>query len=143
MICSKCNSREVISMNPQGKRFVWGQVLCKECNNKRIREKARTDKYVSKTPGSVYIITNDAWAGWCKFGVTKRDPEERLNDYQIGSPFRDYKIYDAFEVKDAYNVEYEVLKKCEELGYEKQSEWVKIEACRLKEIALDMIGENK
>ena len=140
MICSKCNSNEVVNKKPYEKRFVWSQVLCRECNNKRLREKARTDGYVRAVPGYVYIVINDAWAEWCKFGVTKRDPEERLNDYQIGSPFRDYRIYEAISVDDSYDIEYKVLKKCEELGYEKQSEWVKISAHTLKEIALDIIN---
>lgn len=39
--------------------------------------------------GYLYIITNRAWPGYIKVGVTK-DLKNRLKTYQTGSPHRDY-----------------------------------------------------
>ncbi len=41
--------------------------------------------------GYVYIVSNPAWDGWYKVGATK-DAETRLQSYQTGTPFRDYKL---------------------------------------------------
>ena len=41
--------------------------------------------------GYLYIITNQAWPGFVKVGVTL-DLKKRLQQYQTSSPFRDYKL---------------------------------------------------
>lgn len=41
--------------------------------------------------GYLYIIINENFPGWVKVGVTK-DLNARLNHYQTGSPFRNYKL---------------------------------------------------
>lgn len=39
--------------------------------------------------GYLYIITNKAWPGYVKVGVTE-NLEKRLNQYQTADPFRSY-----------------------------------------------------
>lgn len=43
------------------------------------------------TTGSVYVIDNPAWEGWYKVGKAVID-EDRLNNYQTSSPYRDYRM---------------------------------------------------
>lgn len=41
--------------------------------------------------GYLYVLTNPAWSGYCKIGRTT-GPSRRLNQYQTGSPHRDYEL---------------------------------------------------
>jgi hypothetical protein len=51
--------------------------------------------------GYVYALSNEAWPGWIKIGKS-RDAEVRLNNYQTGSPKRDYKLVHCVQCAD-YN----------------------------------------
>jgi hypothetical protein len=41
--------------------------------------------------GFIYIISNPAWSGWYKVGMS-HNPKKRLGAYQTYSPYRDYKL---------------------------------------------------
>lgn len=140
MTCNKCNSPlgKVTSFQSKHK---WAR-LCKECKKDRSRELDRKKKGKYVFEGYVYIIINKAWPGWCKIGVTRREPEERLNDYQIGSPFRDYELYNAIKVSDAFDTERKILELLVKEGYEKGTEWVKIEEQTAKNYLLQIITEE-
>jgi len=49
------------------------------------------NKYESRDEGYVYIITNKAWPNWVKIGMAE-DVEERIKQFQTGSPHRDYVV---------------------------------------------------
>lgn len=56
--------------------------------------------------GFVYAVTNPAFDGWVKIGMTT-DPARRLNDYQTSDPLRRYEMpaYRFFEDRRAAELE--------------------------------------
>ncbi len=62
----------------------------------------RTDKR-----GFVYAITNPAWPGLVKIGRAF-NPESRLNGYQTGSPYRDYRLDYAVYFEDSHATERDI-----------------------------------
>ena len=42
--------------------------------------------------GYVYVIVHEAWPDWCKVGFTRREPKQRLREYQTYSPYN-YNIF--------------------------------------------------
>ncbi len=99
----------------------------KDGKNKYCK-KCYRDKYFKKPlnliprPGRIYIISNPAWPSYFKVGQTVRNAKERLNDYQSGSPFRDYKVEFEIHVEDKYLVEKLVSKR-----FNGNHEWCKAE----------------
>jgi len=55
--------------------------------------------YAKSKEGQVYIISNPNFHGWVKVGMAV-DAQDRLNNYQTSSPFRDYKLNYTFSVED-------------------------------------------
>ena len=102
----------------------------KSRNNKNNRskycKKCYRDKYINPyiipRPGFIYIISNPAWPDYFKVGHTTRIVEKRLNDYNCGCPFRDYKIEFEIHVEDKYMVEKLVHKR-----FDSNYEWCKAE----------------
>jgi len=81
------------------------------------------EKYKTSTQGQVYIVYNENFPEWVKVGMAV-DAEDRLNNYQTSSPYRDYVLYYKYDVNDRRKAESEahrVLNK----RYEKQGEWFK------------------
>lgn len=75
--------------------------------------------------GQVYIIVNPAFPGWCKVGMAV-DAEDRLNQYQTSSPYRDYeliKAYDTDDRREAERAAHELLAK----AHERKGEWFYIQ----------------
>ena len=73
--------------------------------------------------GEIYIITNDAFKGWVKVGMSIK-AEDRLNSYQTGDPNRDYRLYSSYFTEDRHNSErniHEIL----EGRFKRQNEWFK------------------
>jgi len=62
---------------------------CKTCL--RSLAKLNTKKYSKNIPGHIYIISNESWKGYYKIGKAV-NIENRLNTYQTGSPFRNFKV---------------------------------------------------
>src|SRR5210317_760632 len=52
--------------------------------------------YTESKQGQIYIMVNPAYPGWCKVGMAV-DAEDRVNQFQTGSPFRDYKLFKFFK----------------------------------------------
>ena len=122
--CTKCN--EVIQVS----KFVATtgfKVYCRNCLNTYNRNKARTTNRVKPTTGFIYILTNAAWPDWVKIGVTSRSVEERLMDYQIGSPMRDYEMHSWFQVNDIYDFERVVFAYTDSMQIERGTEWIKLD----------------
>lgn len=59
--------------------------------------------------GYLYFVSNPAFGGFYKIGHS-RDAETRLNQYQVASPFKDYKIEKYLITRNARYLESEVLK---------------------------------
>ena len=97
------------------------KVTCRVCTRERKRPS------VSIRKGYVYIITNKAWLGWCKIGLTTTTPEERLGQYQTASPFRDFEVYASKKVENVFLAESTIHSQLENDGYSRNSEWFNIE----------------
>jgi len=73
--------------------------------------------------GEVYIITNEAFKGWVKVGMSI-NAEDRLKSYQTGDPQRAYKLYSRYSTETRHIAEREVHKVLE-LTFKKSKEWFK------------------
>ena len=83
-------------------------------------------KGYEKTPeGHVYIISNPCWEGWIKVGMAI-DAEDRCNQYQTSSPFRDYKLCHTKYFEDRKSAEHLVHKKLKRLSTKHKGEWFKV-----------------
>ena len=85
------------------------------------------ENYKTSPEGQVYIITNPAWEGWVKVGMAV-DAEDRLNNYQTSSPYRDYDLVYTIDTPDRRYTErmmHNILNGI--MTLEKQNEWFKIE----------------
>ena len=81
--------------------------------------------YEKTTEGHVYIISNPCWEGWIKVGMAV-DAEDRCNQYQTSSPFRDYKLCHAKYFEDRKSAEHLVHKKLKRLSTKHKGEWFKV-----------------
>lgn len=66
-------------------------------------------KDVPSSIGYLYFVSNPAFSGYYKIGYS-RDAETRLIQYQVASPFKDYKIEKYLITRNAKKLEHEVLK---------------------------------
>lgn len=80
--------------------------------------------YQPKRPvrGYVYCIRNPAWPGFVKIGSTTR-PENRLRQYQTGTPHRDFELVFSVEFEDRLAAEQELKRILRGLR-DGRSEWV-------------------
>ena len=88
-------------------------------------------KYESSKEGQVYIIVNPSFPEWVKVGMAV-DAEDRLNGYQTSSPFRDYELYESWDVSDRREAEsaaHEILADCAD---ERKNEWFKCDPAYAK-----------
>ena len=74
--------------------------------------------------GFIYAITNPAYPGWVKVGMTT-DPLRRLEGYQTGAPFRDYKLEATKQVEDRRLAEQELHRELEAFG-RRRNEWFEV-----------------
>ena len=75
--------------------------------------------------GHIYLMTNPAYPGWCKVGMAV-DAEDRVNQFQTGSPFRDYKLFKFFETDDRRGSEKKAHDVLEEKIDDRRGEWFHI-----------------
>jgi len=152
--CNHCNVELVLDENYDQHRLNRKDYICKECyvnylntnmyvNGKYIprshplykpgRYKTFEDaafsslsKYTTSVEGQVYIITNKAWKGWIKVGMAI-DSEDRCNQYQTSSPFRDYKLKYKKFFSDRRKAETIAHSLCNKKAKEKKGEWFKLD----------------
>ena len=62
------------------------------------------DNYEASAAGQVYIIYNPSFPSWCKIGMAI-DAEDRLRQYQTGSPYRDYELYKVYNTDNRRGAE--------------------------------------
>lgn len=79
-----------------------------------------------KTKEYVYVITNDAFDGWCKIGLTTKQPEKRLAQYQTAAPFRDYEMPFCQPIDNSKQLETEVHANLRDMGIESRNEWFRM-----------------
>jgi len=81
------------------------------------------EKYESSVEGQVYVITNPNFPDWVKVGMAI-DAEDRLNNYQTSSPFRDYVLQYRYDVNDRRKAESQAHTELQK-SYERKGEWFK------------------
>jgi len=90
-----------------------------------------------KIPGYIYVITNDAFEGYVKIGVTK-NIKNRLRSYQTSSPHRNYKVEHYIFHEDCYFAEQEIHEMMNYFALDKKNEWFKIDL----QMAIDRVNET-
>lgn len=68
------------------------RVYCRERAREKYRDLPKRGPRVGEgADGHIYVVSNPAFPGKSKIGLAK-SPARRLNNYQTGSPFRDYRM---------------------------------------------------
>ena len=88
--------------------------------------------------GEIYIMTNKAFKGWVKVGMSI-NANDRLNNYQTGDPHRSYKLYSKFYTEDRHETEGQIH---QILGarYKRQNEWFNAKAQEVEWIISQYFG---
>jgi len=95
-------------------------------------------KYESSVEGQVYVIVNPNFPEWVRVGMAI-DSEDRLNNYQTSSPFRDYVLNYKWNVSDRRAAESESHTELHKL-YERRSEWFKCTPEQAQEVVSGIVG---
>ena len=95
-------------------------------------------KYESSVEGQVYVVVNPNFPKWVKVGMAI-DAEDRLNNYQTSSPFRDYVLNYKWNVSDRRAAESESHTELHKL-YERRSEWFKCTPEQAQEVVSGIVG---
>lgn len=95
-------------------------------------------KYESSVEGQVYVIVNPNFPEWVKVGMAI-DSEDRLNNYQTSSPFRDYVLNYKWNVSDRRAAESESHTELHKL-YERRSEWFKCTPEQAQKVVSGIVG---
>ena len=98
------------------------------------------DNYKTAKQGQVYILYSPAYPSWVKVGMAV-DAEDRLKQFQTGSPYRDYILVKAYDTEDRRKAESEVHKLLEKT-HARKNEWFVIAALVAKEILDGYFDEN-
>jgi len=151
-ICRVCfntvhNSRNAPKSNPErmwvnGKYISRKHPLYKPGRYKSFGDAAfeSLDNYKTAKQGQVYILYSPAYPSWVKIGMAV-DAEDRLKQFQTGSPYRDYVLVKAYDTKDRRRAEseiHELLRKT----HGNKNEWFVIAAPVAKEILDGYFDEN-
>jgi hypothetical protein len=148
-ICKSCIKERDKKNNPNPKRmFVNGKYISrkhplhKPGNYKSFGEAAfeSLDNYSTSKQGQVYILYSPAYPSWVKIGMAV-DAEDRLKQFQTGSPYRDYILIKAYDTDDRRKAEseiHELLRKT----HGSKNEWFVIAAPVAKEILDGYFNEN-
>ena len=79
------------------------------------------ENYEQSLEGEVYIIYNPSFPSWIKVGMAV-DSEDRLKQYQTGSPHRDYSVYASYSTNNRREAEAEAHRILEK-NHERKGEW--------------------
>lgn len=161
--CTGCNVELEEGVNWSAK---GGHKFCRTCFNEKYNKRRMylNGKYVSfgsqvhksgafktlddawshveldskKVSGEIYIITNDAFKGWVKVGMSI-NANDRLNSYQTGDPNRSYKLYSSYFTEDRHDTEkqiHTILEDC----FKRQNEWFEADAQEVEWILNQYFG---
>ena len=152
--CRMCKQPLIVGENCTLKRVEHGMHFCQPCERIEMKQRQMyvNGKYVSQkhplykagrfktfegaafsalegyektTEGYVYIINNPCWDGWIKIGMAI-DAEDRCNNYQTSSPYRDYKLYYKRFFQDRKVAEQTAHDVVSKIATESNGEWFKI-----------------
>lgn len=90
--CKECKEQK------EPTEFYKHDKTCKPCRLIKQRKGVKPKK------GYIYCLTNKAFTGWVKVGLTT-NPKHRLDGYNTGDPFRAYAYEYLHEVDDVYEAE--------------------------------------
>ena len=98
------------------------------------------ENYEQSLEGEVYIIYNPSFPSWIKVGMAV-DSQDRLKQYQTGSPYRDYSVYASYSTGNRRESEAEAHRILGE-NHERRGEWFVCSTIAAKTI-LDKYFEGK
>ena len=142
-ICTPCkNKKNKQRMYVNGKYIPLSHPLHKPGKYKSFGDAAfeSLDNYKTSKQGQVYILYSPAYPSWVKIGMAV-DAEDRLKQFQTGSPYRDYILIKAYDTDDRRKAEseiHELLRKT----HGSKNEWFVIAAPVAKEILDGYFNEN-
>lgn len=142
-ICTTCkNKKNKQRMWVNGKYIPLTHPLHKPGRYKSFGDAAfeSLDNYSTSKQGQVYILYSPAYPSWVKIGMAV-DAEDRLKQFQTGSPYRDYILIKAYDTDDRRKAEseiHELLRKT----HGSKNEWFVISAPVAKEILDGYFNEN-
>lgn len=142
-LCNLCrNKRNKLRMYVNGKHISMKHPLYKPGKYKSFGDAAfeSLDNYKTAKQGQVYILYSPAYPSWVKVGMAV-DAEDRLKQFQTGSPYRDYILVKAYDTDDRRKAESEVHKLLEKT-HARKNEWFVIAAPVAKEILDGYFDEN-
>ena len=134
-ICTPCkNKKNKQRMWVNGKYIPLSHPLHKPGKYKSFGDAAfeSLDNYSTSKQGQVYILYSPAYPSWVKIGMAV-DAEDRLKQFQTGSPYRDYILIKAYDTDDRRKAESEIHKLLRKTHGSK-NEWFVISAPVAKEI---------
>lgn len=142
-ICTTCkNKKNKQRMWVNGKYIPLTHPLHKPGRYKSFGDAAfeSLDNYSTSKQGQVYILYSPAYPSWVKIGMAV-DAEDRLKQFQTGSPYRDYILIKAYDTDDRRKAEseiHELLRKT----HGSKNEWFVIAAPVAKEILDGYFNED-
>jgi hypothetical protein len=146
-ICKTCLSKrnkesEKKRMWVNGKRISKKHPLHKPGYYKSFGDAAfeSLSNYKTAKEGQVYILYSPAYPSWVKIGMAI-DAEDRLKQFQTGSPYRDYILIKSYDTKDRRRAEseiHELLRKT----HGNKNEWFVIAAPVAERILDGYFDEN-
>jgi len=142
-VCIPCKKKiKKKEMHVNGKYISKKHPLYKPGNYKSFGDAAfeSLSNYKTAKQGQVYILYSPAYPSWVKVGMAI-DAEDRLKQFQTGSPYRDYILVKAYDTDDRRKSESEVHKLLEKT-HARKNEWFVIAAPVAKEILDGYFDEN-
>ena len=135
--CKKCHASAMtehtvksnkLQMYVDGKYISRKHPLYKPGNYKSFNDAAFSSliNYVLAPEGEVYILRNPAWGNWYKIGKAI-ESVDRCNQYQTGSPHRDYELVTYKKFKHRAIAEKMAHSLAEGLSRKRANEWFYIE----------------
>jgi len=138
---SNCYDRPVVlPLSAEDRNFIASKIVPKQITEfdqelDEIRKERDAilatlkNKQCGIKKGYLYLLTNPAWPGYFKVGKSL-DYEERVDSYQTGAPFRDYKRHYKSKVFDNRTKAENLLKSILQpaaVFQDKKNEWYKLE----------------
>lgn len=78
--------------------------------------------YSKSKTGYIYVMHNPAFPGWVKVGMAV-DAEDRIKQFQTGSPYRDYELVKSYKVSDRREAESKAHAALTVEGRGRKGEW--------------------
>lgn len=133
--CLNCHAA-LNDLNWSPSRQRKNDYVCRHCNTIRrtknwlYRSSKKIEAEVERLYGQVkdgyvYVITNPAWPEWVKIGMAV-DDGDRVNSYQTGSPFRDYRLEGSVYFPNRAIAERMAHGLAEQQSEERRGEWFKM-----------------